>query len=189
MAKGNNMRWQRKTACVACALLLALFVPSTFAHAADESVVVEGKGSVEADVDIKAEVVREPENVISVVVPSSVSIAVKTNVINGKFIGFDSEPSTITNDEKSSASVKIELMGVADGTAGSHKLLDYASVSLVGEYTVALLEGQNQQKPVFDSIAPGQTKNLSVSLVPKSSSTLMPNGKYALGSTLRVVAL
>lgn len=128
------------------------------------------------------------ETVISVVVPSVVSVVVQTSIVDGTFIGFKAGEASIENGVQSSVPVRISLTEVQDRMVGGKSLLDYVDMELVGDHRLALTEGSDKNDVLFSSIAPGKTKKLGVELANKDTDQIIPAGGYQVKATMKVTA-
>ena len=136
--------------------------------------------------ELTVDVAKKGERVVSVVVPSSVSIVVKTSVVDGRIMGISTSTASIENSRRSFAPIAVSLESVVDEPVKGNKLLDYVEMTLEGQHVVALREGANQGIPLFDAIAPGLSEEMSAALSQKDPQTLIPAGAYAIRSTLLV---
>lgn len=161
----------------ACALALALtgFVPAA-------AFAVPG----EYELEITALAKKDGENVVSVVVPSSVSIVVKTSVVDGRILGFDTSDAEISNAAHSYAPIKAEVSSVTDTPTSETKLLDFVEMTFRGDHEVPIVAGDNQRELLFDAIDPGTSGALKVDLSQKDPDVLVPAGSYLIRAMLRV---
>lgn len=142
--------------------------------------------SAQYPLDLSVDVAKDGEKVVSAVVPSSVSIVVKTSVVDGRIMGVATNTASIENSRRSYAPIAISVQGVVDEPVADNKLLNFVDMTLSGQYTVALQEGVDQGLALFDSIAPGTTEQMQASLTQKDPDELIPAGAYVVRSTLLV---
>lgn len=185
------MRMKHKITAVACASALALMgVAPAFAAEADATI---NKEAGEQDVKISAAVAKDNEKIISVTVPSQMAIAITTSQADGKFSVANGSTATVTNNEVSTASVKVEVSKVSQsaGLDSSAKLLDLVDLKLVGDadHTVTLAENMAAPATLFDSIAPQGSYGLQLTADKKAENPAIPTDSYTVNATLKVTAL
>lgn len=135
---------------------------------------------------IDATAAKEGENVVSVVVPSSVSIAIKTSIVDGRIIGFVGGTAEVRNSSRSYAPISLSVTSVEDAPDGGQPFLRYADMALLGHHACALVEGAGQSLPLFDGIEPGFGETLEASIAQKQEDVLVPAGSYLVRTTLLV---
>lgn len=166
----------------AAALALACAVAAAYPHAACAA----PAASADYPLAIDATAAKEEENVISVVVPSSVSIAIRTSVIDGRIIDFIGGDAEVWNSPRSCAPISLSVTGVEDAPNGGQPFFRYADMTLRGDYECALVEADGQNLPLFDGIAPGTGETLKASIAQKHDDVLVPAGSYLVRTTLYV---
>lgn len=168
-------------------LAMGMAVALAIALAAPGVAFAVGEGNY--PLDIRVDAAREGEDVVSVVVPSSVSIVVRTSVVDGRIMGVQADAAHVTNNRHSFAPIAVSITQVADGFTIGQKLLPYVDMALTGDHRVALVAGSNVNEPLFDSIAPSEERDLGVELSQKDPNQLVPAGSYAVRATLLVTPL
>lgn len=164
---------------IAAALAVACTAAAVFpcgAHAA----------SADYPLAIDATAAKGGENVVSVVVPSSVSIAIKTSIVDGRIIGFVGGFAEVRNSSRSYAPISLSVASVEDAPGGGQPFLRHADMVLRGHHECALVEGSGQSLPLFDGIAPGSSETLEASIAQKRDDVLVPAGSYLVRTTLLV---
>lgn len=161
---------------LACACALA-GRPPTLAYAVGEG---------DYPLEITADAAKEGENVVSVVVPSSVSIVVKTSIVDGRIMGITADAAAIENSRSSFAPITVEVDAFSDTPTKGKKLLSYVDMTFIGDHEVPVTEGDDLGAVLFDAIAPGESGNLEVLLRQHDDAVLVPAGSYALRALLRV---
>ncbi len=165
------------TFALAAALALAAACPGS-AHAA--------AGERDFPLEITANAAKDGEDVVSVVVPSSVSIVVRTSVVDGRIMGVSANAASVSNNRHSFAPISVGVEAVADTPVNGNKLLSYVDMRLIGDYEVDMAEGQDLGLSLFDSIAPGVSSDLGVNLQQRDAGVLVPAGSYNVRATLLV---
>lgn len=143
-------------------------------------------GEGDYPLEITADVARDGEDVVSVVVPSSISIVVRTSVVDGRIMGVSADAAFIENNRRSYAPVSACIVSVADGTTADGKLLPYVDMTLEGQHEVALVEGEGKRDALFDAIAPGSSEPIAVRVAQKDLGRLVPAGFYSVRATLLI---
>ena len=177
------MKLGRTAAGALCAAALALACPAALpaeARAAQEALY---------PVEIPASVAEPGEKVVSVVVPSVVSVVVQTSVVDGTFVGFRAGEAVIENGAQSSVPVRISLTEVQDRAVDGKAMLGYVDMTLVGENALLLAEGAGKDDVLYGSIAPGTSETLGVELAEKGAGGSIPAGSYQVKSTMKVAAV
>lgn len=168
----------RAVVCAALALAWALAGwPPSLAYAVGEG---------DYPLEITADAAKEGENVVSVVVPSSVSIMVKTSVVDGRIMGITADAATIKNDRRSFAPISVKVDAFTDTPTKGEKLLSYVDMAFLGDHEVAVVEGEGLNAALFDHIAPDTSSDLEIRLQQHDDAVLVPAGSYALRALLRV---
>lgn len=186
------MKMKHKITAVACASALALMgVAPAFAAETDATI---NKADGEQDVKISAAVAKDNEKIISVTVPSQMAIAITTDGTAGTFASANGSTATVTNNEVSTSSVKVEVSKVSQsaGLDSSAKLLDLVKLMLVGDAdnTVTLAENMAAPETLFESIAPKGSYNLQLTADKLSDpGPAIPTDSYTVNATLKVTAL
>lgn len=143
-------------------------------------------GDGDYPLEITVDAAKEGEKVVSVVVPSSVSIVVKTSVVDGRILGITAEAAAIQNSRRSYAPIAVEIDSFSDAPVKGKQLLDYVNMTFTGDHEVHAKEGENLGIALFDGIPPAQSGDLDVLLEQRSDDVLVPAGSYALSALLRV---
>lgn len=184
------MKFGHKIIALACAGALAL-VGAVPAFAADGTTPITKDGD-SADIEISAAVAKENEHIISVTVPSQMSIAITTDKTDGTFKSFKSAPATISNNDMSTSAVKVEVAKVSQtaGKDSSGKLLDLVKLNLSGDndHSVVLTESTANELLVANMGVKG-SYSLQLSAEALASNPAIPTDAYTVSTTLKVTAL
>ena len=167
----------------ACALAFAAVLAAAVC-APPALAVTAGAGDYPVEVTVDAE--KEGENVVSVVVPSSVSIVVRTSVVDGRVMGVSAETARVENSRRSYAPISVDVDAVTDTPVKGGKLLGFMDMRLLGDHEAPIAEGGDLGIPLFDGIAPGSGSDLEVRLVQRDENVPVPVGSYAVRALLRV---
>lgn len=136
--------------------------------------------------EIDVEAAKEGENVVSVIVPSSVSIVVKTSMVDGRVMGFVGGTAQVSNSNRSFAPIALSVTSAEDEPVTNRGFLSYVDMMLHGDHDYAVRSGENQNAPLFDAIAPGSQADLEASIAQKYPDVLIPAGSYLVRTTLLV---
>ena len=170
---------RRKPLAAGFAVMLAVALAMPGAAFADV-------GQGETPLDIRVDAARENENVVSVIVPASVSIAIKTSIVDGRILDFIGGTAEVSSSDRSYAPIALSVTSVEDAQKSGHAFLPYVDMILHGDHDYSVVEGGNQSAPLFDGIAPGTSETLEASIAQKLPDVLIPAGSYLVRATLRV---
>ena len=169
----------------ACALTLACALaaaPLPAAAAAE----AYGVTSREYPLEIDVRAAKEGENVVSVVVPSSVSVVIRTSIVDGRLMGFVSGTAQVVNNRHSHTPISLSVTAVEDALVDSRKFLHYVDMTLHGHHDYEVVEGTGQSESLFESLAPGESADLEVSVAQSDPDVMIPTGSYLVRTTLLV---
>ena len=182
------MKFGHKMTAVACAGALAMMgVVPAFADV--------NKDGDTADVKISAAVAKEGEKIISVTLPSQMAVAIATSTDDSKFASATGSEATVSNNDVSTASVKIEIAKVSQvaGLDSNAKLLDLVDVKLVGEDTdgIVLTEGEKAAgtNVLYSNLADGGSFTLKLDASANAANKAIPTDSSTVNTTLTVTAL
>lgn len=181
-ARGSACGGRISAALAAAALAAACAFAGAFPCAAHAAPAV----SADYPLAIDATTAKEGENVVSVMVPSSVSIAIKTSIVDGRIIGFIGGSAEVTNSPHSYAPISLSVASVDDAPQGGQSFLRYVDMALRGHHDCALVEGDGQSLPLFDGIEPGSSETFEAFIAQKRDDVLVPAGSYLVRTTLLV---